>query len=111
VVHRVGDIAPSAAQWAATALARAPLLPGVGHGMTHHEARCWAAKPYHGSGDFFRFTEAPDGFLRHHPPDDPQCHFSRQRRVAVDQVGKGGAAHVRLQTGSVPLLVTGRGLA
>jgi hypothetical protein len=38
--------------------------------MTQHEARCWAAKPDHGRGDFFRLTEASDRFLRHHPPDD-----------------------------------------
>jgi len=28
------------------------------HSMTHHEARGRAAKPYHGSGDFFGLTEA-----------------------------------------------------
>src|SRR5271165_5554771 len=64
--------------------------------MTHHEARGWAAKPYYGSGDFFRFTEASDGFLRHHPPHDFRivilrdegCHrrvdHSRADRVDAD---------------------------
>ncbi len=36
------------------------------HGMTHHEARGRAAKPYHGSGDLFRLTEASNRFLRYH---------------------------------------------
>src|ERR1700738_1964659 len=36
------------------------------HFMTEHEAHGRAAKPYHASGDFFRLTEASDGFLRHH---------------------------------------------
>jgi hypothetical protein len=40
------------------------------HGMTHRKARGWAAQPYHGSGDFFRLTEASNGFLRDHPPHD-----------------------------------------
>jgi hypothetical protein len=40
------------------------------HCMTQHEARGWAAQPYHGSGDFFRLTEASEGFLRHHSPHD-----------------------------------------
>ena len=43
--------------------------------MTHHEARGWAAEPYHGSGDFFRLAEASDGFLRDHPPDDFRIEF------------------------------------
>ena len=32
------------------------------HCMTHRKAHGRAAKPYHGSGDFFGFTEASDGF-------------------------------------------------
>src|SRR6266436_7570773 len=70
------------------------------HSMTDHEARGWAAKPYHGSGDFFRFTEASDGFLRHHPPDDFRivilrdegCHrrvdHSRADRVDADALSR-----------------------
>src|ERR1700756_4022213 len=67
--------------------------------MTHHEARGWAAQPYHGSGDFCRFAEASDGFLRHHPPHDFRivilrdegCHrrvdHARADRVDADAPG------------------------
>jgi hypothetical protein len=37
------------------------------HSMPHHEAGGRTAKPYHGSGDLFRLTEASDGCLCHHP--------------------------------------------
>ena len=67
--------------------------------MTDHEARGWTAKPYHGCGDLFRFAEASDGFLRHHPPHDfwivilrdesghRRVDHSRTDRVDADALG------------------------